>query len=569
MSELNLDLLLSPISSLPDSQQSFASIRRQGRIYVDKTAFVYALAFNNNPRFLSRPRRFGKSTLLSTLQELFDHGVKGYDGHDSYFRDLVIERYWKEDKHYPVLCLSFADINYECTTAADFKQRFIRALDEKAKALGIVIPEDLPTPSERFKYLVRQFEDGSLVLLVDEYDAPLTYRIEAPEEEYNAVVQTLRGFYGVIKEQGHKFRCVFITGITRYKDSALFTAGDAVEDISQDPRFGEICGYTRAEIKQSFYPQLCLSASKVLGKTVAGISPQDVEKLLDILTEWYDGYCFDSAGATHVFSTWSVLKFLGDPLGSLDSYWYKSGGQPKILQRAFFSGDLVQTLSEIVDGNLSVPLSAFVNPQSLQSMDRRVLLFQTGYLTLAEAYRGPGDTFADVNRVKLKFPNREAEVSFKHLLSDYLFSASKGGEDIFRTYQEWFLKALTARNADALMQVFNVVINSVDCFHFPIKEESMLAAILGIFMLCCGVEVNVGEHQARGIVDTRVRYDRTHLILEYKFVRRGEKPATRLQQAVQQICDRRYGETLKNVNSWRVAAVYAEEERSIVLWQEI
>lgn len=558
-----------PTVRLPNSNQSFASIRSQNLIYVDKTRFIYALARDNKPKFISRPRRFGKSTLVSTLEELFAHGIKGYDGHDSYFKGLEIEKLWQDEKVYKIMRLSFSEINYETKSAAEFKLSFIKTLDSFAKLFEIEIPDNLDTIAKRFAYLLSKLEDHSLVLLVDEYDAPLTSRIDLNSQDYQDIVKIIQGFYGIIKEWGHKFRCVFITGITRYKDAALFTAGNSVKDLSQDPRFGEICGYTLDEIKNNFKEQILFSTAQAFNLKLEEVTTADQEKLLDKLAFWYDGYCFDQAGLTHVFSTWSVLQFFADPLGCFDNYWYNSGGQPKILQKAFLGGDVVKTLNDLAQEKLAVSLSHFINPSSLIAMDRKVLLFQTGYLTLAKAYRGRGDSLSEINQVQLKFPNHETISSFKKLLGDFIFNNHEEEQDIFSIYRVKFIQALLNHSQENLINVFNTVINTVDCFHFPIKEESMLSALLAIFMMSCGAKISVSEHQASGILDTKVSYQDTTLVIEYKFLRDKEKLSDKLQTALTQIVTKDYGNTLHNLNPWRLAIVYSQAQRKIVASQEV
>lgn len=166
-------------SMLPRGLQDFAWIRAHGLIYVDKTRYLYQLASINQPLLLTRPRRFGKSTLVSTLKELFLHGVAPYDGHESYFKGLEIEQLWPQDPDsegpFYVLHLDFWGLLKDCTTVAAFKQRLNKQLLHFATEAQLELKTRSTDGLDVFKLLLDAVPDGSVVLLVDEYDAPLTH----------------------------------------------------------------------------------------------------------------------------------------------------------------------------------------------------------------------------------------------------------------------------------------------------------------------------------------------------------------------------------------------------------
>ena len=213
------------------SSSSFASIIASNQIYVDKTSYIYDLCVDNNFKFLSRPRRFGKSTIVATLEELFSHGVKPYDGHDSYFKGLYIEDKWSDDNEYLIMKLDFAQlfVNF-CKTGNDFERKFVNVLNEYVQKFNLP-PHSYEKSSEIFNYILESIPESSLVILIDEYDFPLTYNINHPDV-FDEIAEVLRGFYQQIKSNSDKYRFVFITGITRYKDTSIFTAGNTIEDVS-------------------------------------------------------------------------------------------------------------------------------------------------------------------------------------------------------------------------------------------------------------------------------------------------------------------------------------------------
>ena len=270
-------------NKLPIANQSFLGLRQAGHIYVDKTDFVYKLANTTIPQILTRPRRFGKSTLLTTLEELFRHGVKPYDGHDSYFKGLAIEQLWQNDGQYLVLHLDFHELNSDCDTIAEFEQSLMEEITDFCKGNKITIP-DKSSFRKRLKALLEQLPYQSLVLLIDEFDAPLLYHYDN-EQELHACKLLMRGLFSTIKRNPDKFRCVFFTGITRFQDLDIGTAGNSFTDISLDKGFAACCGYTRAELKQYFAQHLRYAVAIRARCAPEAVSDKQIENLLGKMSE--------------------------------------------------------------------------------------------------------------------------------------------------------------------------------------------------------------------------------------------------------------------------------------------
>ena len=369
---------------LPTAFQSFAELRTGGAVYVDKTAFVQALAENRQPRILTRPRRFGKSTLLSTLEELFLHGVKPYDGHDSYFKGLTIEKLWQDTSLYPVLHLDFYTLHLQCPSCKSFEDKVNAALDEFAGHEGLKIKSRLTDFSSRFEALLKQLKDFTLVLLVDEYDSPLLSHMQDPRE-LEEHKELLRGLFGMVKRYSIKFRCVFFTGITRIQDLGIGTAGNSFTDISMQSSFAACCGYTREELKLCFADHLRYAVAVRLGISADEVTEAQTESLLNTMAQWYDGYAFDGKASSKVFSTWSVLRFFGDEEALLQPYWSDEEGLglPTLLRVTADRIRLPKLLDELASGRLQVTRKQFlqsslVNPEA----NPYALLCQVGYLTL-------------------------------------------------------------------------------------------------------------------------------------------------------------------------------------------
>lgn len=304
---------------------SFPRLIARNCIYVDKTARIYELAKDRTAKFLSRPRHFGKSTIVSTLEELFRYGTKTRD-HDSFFKGLAIEKLWNDEGHYQVLRLDFKNEFADFYDSSRyFRNRLRKVLENFAASLDISISPEAHEVSETFEALLSGMQDNSLVLLIDEYDAPLRARMQLPKdsEEDEKFAGIMRGFYEVIKRHGDKFRCIFITGITRCNDSGLFTSGINIQDISLEPQYADIAGFTREELEIYYHDQLVYAASIHEGLGTDYISYNYIDDVLHQIHKWYGGYYFDKYRKTQVFSTWAVLNFFLNSEAEFKSYWYE------------------------------------------------------------------------------------------------------------------------------------------------------------------------------------------------------------------------------------------------------
>lgn len=403
---------------LPMGNQTFAELRQQGKIYVDKTYFIYQLAGTHKPRILTRPRRFGKSTLLSTIEELFRHGVKPYDGHDSYFKGLAIESLWHDDGSYLVLHLNFDELNAGCATVAEFEQKLMGTVTTFCDEHQIDISDDLaPVPylsapldfSDVFHALIENVPNRSLVLLIDEFDAPLIAHANDQEELLDGKL-LLRSLFAPLKRYLYKFRCVFFTGTTSFQGLDLGPSANNFTDVSYYGRFATCCGYTRAELKQYFMQHLRSAAAIRNDCTPEAVSAAHIEALLDELSDWYGGYSFDGAPQNQVFAPWSVLKFLGDTKARLQPYQSTEQELPQLLKNALERLDGSEVLQDISCGKLVVDYYSFmesspINPEA----HPYALLFQNGYLTFSRTFLN-GDPF------HFKCPNQEINIALSKLL---------------------------------------------------------------------------------------------------------------------------------------------------------
>ena len=359
----------------PDGIQTFEKIRSEGYLYVDKTDLVYSLVNRSSSYiFLSRPRRFGKSLLISTLKAYFE-GRKGL------FAGLEIEKREKQWTQYPVIRLDLSTAG----DAIDQEQLYVKLgniLAENEDALGL--PEDPTLPGERLNSLVRRAYEQyrqKVVILIDEYDAPMLGTLYDQDREtvFRSIVKEL---FSPLKKLEPYLRFVFLTGITKFSQMSLFSTLNNLDDVSLDDAYGAICGFTEREIRHSFE-----SSIRILARRLA-VSPEEASAMIK---RKYDGYHF-SPSCEDIYNPYSVLKAFSKT--KLSDYWFSSG-TPTLL---FESLKRFNTQVYDIDG-VEAPASVFNQPtESITSVIP--LFYQSGYLTL-KSYHPDTDTYV------LGLPNAE------------------------------------------------------------------------------------------------------------------------------------------------------------------
>ena len=358
--------------------KSFINLIERNRIYVDKTKEIFSL-LSNDRVFLSRPRRFGKSTILDTIGTLFEFGV------EPYFKGTWIYEKW-EDTTYPILRISFID--YSFTNIELFKIEFCKTISDFAKEYDLVnFNENILTEPSLFLgelFRVLRLAKKNVVILIDEYDSQLTANINNPQL-YNAFKILLREIYATLKDK-NEIRFLGITGVTRLKDVTIFSVGSDILDVTYDNDVATITGFTREEIAKYYIDYLNLGVSLEKNKKVEEVTNEEREELLNRIALEYNGYSFDSFNEKTVFSTFSVNQFFASLLKFkkviFGDFWYANGGLPSILAN-YLQNHRIDIL-EYQDKTVTVSSNEFLNPTSLLDMNQRVLMAQTGYLTLKD-----------------------------------------------------------------------------------------------------------------------------------------------------------------------------------------
>ncbi|HJI58790.1 MAG TPA: ATP-binding protein [Succinivibrionaceae bacterium] len=519
---------------------SFKKFYLNDQIYVDKTEYIYNLINNEARVFISRPRRFGKSLTLDTIATLFETGV------EPYFKGTWIYDKWIEPT-YPVFRLSF--LNLDNSSLDLFKKQLNSIISEFAIKISVKGYVEKTEPEDSILSLLEKLEEETrqIVILIDEYDYQLTSNINN-DDLYKQFQQKIKRFYANIKD---KFAIKFlgITGVTRLKDVSIFSVGSDINDITNASAYSQMIGFTRDEIKRYYIDYLTLAASYENNCRVEEVTDTQIESMLDMMAQNYDGYCFDEFYKKKVFSTWSVNKFFQSAVSNkfvyFGEYWYDNGGLPSILVNYLKTHELNAFDYLNKENPITIPVNDFMNPTSLTTINQNVLMCQTGYLTLSSALTS-GDLTVD-----LGIPNGEIYKALNRLLAinfykEGIYALAKGVRDL-----------LDAGEIEDIIDRFNSVINSVSYDHFPINSEAMVQNYLYLFLIGAGIETTTESHSSKGRADLIIETKNRRLVFELKYAQNETEAKTKLSEAVEQIKARDYGNTEpKKAELLRIAAVF-------------
>ena len=521
------------------STGSFIDFTLENFIYVDKTEYIPKIVKLKRV-FISRPRRFGKSLTLDTIATLFETGV------EPYFKGTWIYDKWTEPT-YPVLRLNFLDLDKY--SLEHFKQKLNAIISSFARDINVKNYEEKVEPEDTIYFLLDELrkEKRQIVILIDEYDCQMTANINN-ETLYKQFQEKIKSFYANIKD---KFAIKFlgITGVTRLKDVESFSVGSDINDITNDSAYSQMIGFTRDEIKKYFIDYLKFAASCENKCRVEEVTDTQIESMLDMMAQNYDGYCFDEFYKKKVFSTWSVNRFfqsiVENKLVFFDEYWYDNGGLPSILVNYLKTHELNSFDYLNKENPITIPVNDFLNPTALTTINQNVLMCQTGYLTLRSALKS-GDLTVD-----LGIPNGEIYKALNRLLAinfykEGIYALAKGVRDL-----------LDAGDIEDIIDRFNSVINSVSYDHFPINSEATVQNYLYLFLIGAGIETTTESHSSKGRADLIIETKNRRLVFELKYAQNETEAKTKLTDAVEQIKSRDYGNTEpKKAELLRIAAVF-------------
>ena len=520
---------------------SFKNFYENNRIYIDKTEYLYRMLVDNPLEriFVSRPRRFGKSLTLDTVATLFESGV------DPYFKGTWIYDKWTEPT-YPVFRLNL--IEYPKDDLIEFKRRLIKDISNFAflNKVKNYFEDFSPTGSLKSLLEALAIEHRKIVLLIDEYDCQLTANINN-KKIYDSFQEFLREFYGIIKGK-YAIRFLGVTGVTRLKDVSIFSVGSDINDITNDSAYSQMIGFTRDEIKKYYIDYLKLAASCENNCSVDKVTDAQIESMLDMMAQNYDGYCFDEFYKKKVFSTWSVNKFFQNIVKNkfvdFGEYWYDNGGLPSILVNYLKTHEL--NIFDYLDKNKSLKVTDddFKNPTSLTTINQNVLMCQTGYLTLRSSLN-------DSNIIALGIPNGEIYKALNKLLAAKFF---KGTIDVTNDANE---NILDVGSVEDIISLLNTMVNTVTYDAYPLNSESSVQDYVKAYLLGAKQNVFSEIHQAKGRADLMIETNKRRIVIEFKYAKDETEAKAKLSEAIEQIKTRDYGNIVPRKDELlRIATVF-------------
>ena len=513
--------------------QSFQNLVLNNKIYIDKTKEIYNL-LKYERVFISRPRRFGKSLMLDTIATLFEEGV------ETSFKNTWIYNKWTEKK-YPILRLNFLDFGRD-----DFEE-YTRLLNNQirdfAASINLINYQHSIYSSDCFLSLFKELESAgkTIVILIDEYDSQLTANINNPKL-YKKFQKSIKRLYGIMKGK-RSIKFLGITGVTRLKDIEILSVGSDINDLSYDTTISTITGFTRAEIKKYYKDYINLAVSLEKNIPRKQVTNKDRDLFLDKLAEEYDGYCFDEEYINKVYSTWSVntffTKLANSKLVRYGDYWFDNGGLPSVLAN-YLKTHTIKLEDYAYDIEVIIP--DFKDPVSLLDMKQEVLMCQLGYLTIHDQISGSGS-------VTLGFPNKEVQRALERLIAYKIFNIKSFNKNVNE-------KIFSTSTPDKIIEELNKLMNSISYEEYKNINERTIQGFLHAFMIGAGQNVITEKHSALGRSDLVLEYDNRRLVFELKYAKTENECVTKLQEAIKQIQDRKYGEVLPNKEILKLALVF-------------
>jgi hypothetical protein len=503
------------LKNLPIGVQTFLKMRSGNYVYVDKTEYVYQIASTEGVYFLSRPRRFGKSLLVSTLNELFE-------GNRMLFNDLWITDKWDWSQKNPVINISFDVLDYQNESLGAAISAELNRIAEKK---GIVLKQK--SFKSQFRELIEQLHAhyGKVVVLIDEYDKPIIDYLEFTGlKQAKANQKTLKTFYSVLKSSEKYLRLIFITGVSKFSKVSIFSDLNHLTDLTLAKDYGILMGYTQEELEFYFdeYIKKCMQFHQL-----------DRTSLLALMKEWYNGFCWD--GERTLYNPFGILNFFFH--NDFRNFWF-STATPTFLFH------IMRRHTKFTFEN-ALSSGALLDKYDLDNLDLTALLFQSGYLTIKKRDFTTG-------AIVLDYPNREVRDSMYAYLIDQLAPtfAEKPAEITVQDLSAAFQRDHLKRVEDIVNTLFSDV--PYNLFEKQVRKESkdldryidaaLLAenffhGLIHLMFKYLGAFIDSEVHTSKGRADSIVQ-TKTHIyIFEFKFNKTAEEA---FKQITAQSYDRKY-----------------------------
>lgn len=514
----------------PIGVQDFPFLRKEGFLYVDKTDLIYRMMTTGFAYFLARPRRFGKSLLVSTLESLFK-------GQKELFSGLWIDSSDYQWKEYPVIRLDLSKaVSFSPEALSESLQELLQECANKYGITGI----RRQYPSLSLSALVIELaKKGAVVILIDEYDKPLVHQLENMElvaKNRNILSE----FYTTIKALSQYLHRVLLTGVSKFSKVSLFSGMNNLIDISMKSEYATLLGFTENEIGHYFGSEL---------NAVAHKRQEPVDVILKKMKFWYNGYSFSRAGSAEtLYNPLSVMQFLQE--GEYDNYWFTTATPTFAINLIKKNNYFIPDLEGGIIAGKEIETS-----HETDIIDLPTLLFQTGYLTI-DHYDESSWTYF------LKFPNEEVRRSFfDHLL--YEFAELRPSK--IHTFLFKLSKNLSDKDIKSFFETFNALLASVP-HHIHIELEAYYHSLLYLVLKALGIPVQAEVLTSRGRTDMVLKTDKNIFVFEFKL---NSKAQIALEQTLEMGYDEQYSldsreiilvgvnfdTKTRSINEWKMQAI--------------
>jgi hypothetical protein len=501
------------MKKLPIGISDFKKLIEGNYIYVDKTEYIYKLIQEGgNYYFLSRPRRFGKSLLISTIRYLFE-------GQKELFKNLYILDKWNWDETYPVLKIDLAktQVKNEEELQMELKATIIetgRKYDYEYNQ-EYTINRNLEKLIER----VNELSKKQVVILIDEYDKPILDNIEK-KEEVERIREVLKGFYTTLKGLDEYIKFVLITGVSKFSKVSLFSGLNQLEDISLNKDFANICGYTQQELEFYFKEYL------------QGLNLEEIK-------EWYNGYYFLQ---DTLYNPFDILLYLKNR--EFRSYWYKTGTPTfliKLIKKQKY--DITKLDNIILRENI---LEKF----DIEEIRIEALMFQTGYLTIKEVYQKEyGQEY------KLGFPNKEVKISFNENILEFTIK-----EEIRYKLVDEIITILKKEEIKKLKEKLEILISNISYMY--LKEEASYVLAVFVLLYSSGLNVITEDNTPKGRIDLTIIVNNSIVyILEFKVIQNSKEKGN----AIKQILEKEYYKKYLNYDKVYIIGIELDKTKKQIV----
>ena len=506
---------------LPIGIQTFLEIREDQCYYVDKTAHIMRLVDEGKHYFLSRPRRFGKSLFLDTLKELFE-------GNEPLFAGLAIHERWDWSVRHPVLRLDFSRGNFK--EPSQLQEDVAAQLDAMEKRVGI--RSDYAGASVRFSQLIEALHERSgqrVVVLVDEYDKPILDALEVPEVA-RANRDFLHGLYSTVKFSDAHIKFSFLTGVSKFSKVSLFSGLNNLIDITLDPHYSAVCGYTEADLDAVFAPEL------------PGLDREEIRR-------WFNGYNW--LGEEAVYNPFDVLLLFRRR--QFGAYWFETGTPTFLLETLLARGVSAVDLDHLLGSE------ELLSALDVDHISTEALLFQTGYLTIRRTEVRGGELY-----YRLGYPNREVQQSLnKSLLNHLTGDPARRAEHSARLYD-----LLLVNDFDGLKVLLEAFFASIPYqWHTNNKiadYEGYYASVFYSYFASLGLSITVEDSSQAGRLDMAVEFNENVYLFEFKVVERASSGA-----AMTQLKARDYAAQYRGHGAaiYLIGVEFSRETRNVVAFE--